>query len=157
MMSLKDIYFPGVDCDLDFKARVIYLDESDSIINQYTKFCIVLNQQVKLYGRTRQAIRNAIRICKDDNTLREYLTDKEKEVEDIMVSLFDQDWITEVYGEECRAEGREEGLTKGRAEGAKNEKIASARNFIKDCILTIENIKATGRYTPQEIEAIMAP
>ena len=161
MMSLKDIYFPGVDCDLDFKARVIYLDESDSIINQYIKFCIVLNQQVKLYGRTRQAIRDTIRICKDDNTLREYLTDKEKEVEDIMVSLFDQDWITEVYGEECRAEGREEGLTKGRAEGraegAKNEKIASARNFIKDGILTIENIKATGRYTPQEIEAIMAP
>lgn len=161
MMSLKDIYFPGVDCDLDFKARVIYLDESDSIINQYIKFCIVLNQQVKLYGRTRQAIRNAIRICKDENTLREYLSDKEKEVEDIMVSLFDQDWITEVYGEECRAEGREEGLTKGRAEGreegAKNEKIASARNFIKDGILTIENIKATGRYTPQEIEAIMAP
>ena len=153
MMSLKDIYFPGVDCDLDFKARVIYLDESDSIINQYIKFCIVLNQQVKLYGRTRQAIRNAIRICKDDNTLREYLTDKEKEVEDIMVSLFDQDWITEVYGEECRAEGRAE----GREEGAKNEKIASARNFIKDGILTIENIKATGRYTPQEIEAIMAP
>ena len=161
MMSLKDIYFPGVDCDLDFKARVIYLDESDSIINQYIKFCIVLNQQVKLYGRTRQAIRNTIRICKDDNTLREYLTDKEKEVEDIMVSLFDQDWITEVYGEECRAEGREEGLIKGRAEGraegAKNEKIASARNFIKDGILTIENIMATGRYTPQEIEAIMAP
>ena len=153
MMSLKDIYFPGVDCDLDFKARVIYLDKSDSIINQYIKFCIVLNQQVKLYGRTRQAIRNAIRICKDDNTLREYLTDKEKEVEDIMVSLFDQDWITEVYGEECRAEGRAE----GREEGAKNEKIASARNFIKDGILTIENIKATGRYTPQEIEAIMAP
>ena len=149
MMSLKDIYFPGVDCNLDFKARVIYLDESDSIINQYIKFCIVLNQQVKLYGRTRQAIRNTIRICKNDNTLREYLTDKEKEVEDIMVSLFDQDWITEVYGEECRAEGREE--------GAKNEKIASARNFIKDGILTIENIKATGRYTPQEIEAIMAP
>ena len=71
------------------------------------------------------------------------------------------EYVKEVYGEECRAEGREEGLTKGRAEGraegAKNEKIASARNFIKDGILTIENIKATGRYTPQEIEAIMAP
>ena len=149
MMSLKDIYFPGVDCDLDFKARVIYLDESDSIINQYIKFCIVLNQQVKLYGRTRQAIRNAIRICKDDNTLREYLTDKEKEVEDIMVSLFDQDWITEVYGEECRAEGREE--------GAKKERINSARNLIKAGVASLDALKASGIYTPQEIEAIMAP
>ena len=161
MMSLKDIYFPGVDCDLDFKARVIYLDESDSIINQYIKFCIVLNQQIKLYGRTRQAIRNAIRICKDDNTLREYLTDKEKEVEDIMVSLFDQDWITEVYGEECRAEGREEGLIKGRAEGraegAKKERINSARNLIKAGVASLDALKASGIYTPQEIEAIMAP
>ena len=149
MMSLKDIYFPGVDCDLDFKARVIYLDESDSIINQYIKFCIVLNQQVKLYGRTRQAIRNTIRICKNDNTLREYLTDKEKEVEDIMVSLFDQDWITEVYGEECRAEGR--------AEGAKKERINSARNLIKAGVASLDALKASGIYTPQEIEAIMAP
>ena len=149
MMSLKDIYFPGVDCDLDFKARVIYLDESDSIINQYIKFCIVLNQQVKLYGRTRQAIRNTIRICKNDNTLREYLTDKEKEVEDIMVSLFDQDWITEVYGEECRAEGR--------AERAKKERINSARNLIKAGVASLDALKASGIYTPQEIEAIMAP
>ena len=164
-MSLKDIYFPGVDCNLDFKARVIYLDESDSIINQYIKFCIVLNQQVKLYGRTRQAIRNTIRICKDDNTLREYLTDKEKEVEDIMVSLFDQDWITEVYGEKCRAEGRaegrEEGLIKGRAEGraegAKKERINSARNLIKAGVASLDALKASGIYTPQEIEAIMAP
>ena len=164
-MSLKDIYFPGVDCNLDFKARVIYLDESDSIINQYIKLCIVLNQQVKLYGRTRQAIRNTIRICKDDNTLREYLTDKEKEVEDIMVSLFDQDWITEVYGEECRAEGRaegrEEGLIKGRAEGraegAKKERINSARNLIKAGVASLDALKASGIYTPQEIEAIMAP
>ncbi|MGN1048974.1 MAG: hypothetical protein ACI4P9_00405, partial [Selenomonadaceae bacterium] len=68
---------------------------------------------------------------------------------DIMVSLFDQDWITEVYGEECRAEGR--------AEGAKKERINSARNLIKAGVASLDALKASGIYTPQEIEAIMAP
>ena len=73
-----------------------------------------------------------------------------------MVSLFDQDWITEVYGEECRAEGREEGLIKGREEGAKKERINSARNLIKAGVASLDALKASGIYTPQEIEAIMA-
>ena len=51
------------------------------------------------------------------------------------------------------AQGRAEGEAKGRVE----EKIQSARNFIKDGIVTLEKIKASGRYTDQEIAAIAAP
>ena len=67
------------------------------------------------------------------------------------------EYVKEVYGEECRAEGREEGLTKGRAEGAKKERINSARNLIKAGVASLDALKASGIYTPQEIEAIMAP
>ena len=71
------------------------------------------------------------------------------------------EYVKDVYGEECRAEGREEGLTKGRAEGraegAKKERINSARNLIKAGVASLDALKASGIYTPQEIEAIMAP
>ena len=54
---------------------------------------------------------------------------------------------------EALAQGRAEGEAKGRLE----EKIQSARDFIKDGIVTLEKIKASGRYTEQEIAAIAAP
>ena len=52
---------------------------------------------------------------------------------------------------------RQEALAQGRAEGRLEEKIKSARDFIKDGIVTLEKIKASGRYTEQEIAAIAAP
>ena len=44
--------------------------------------------------------------------LKEYLEHRETEVEDIMLTLFDQDRITELYGNERAAEGRAEGMLK---------------------------------------------
>jgi len=55
------------------------------IINQYVVFTKVINDQIKIYGRKREAITEAIRICKDRNILKDYLTSREKEVVDIMI------------------------------------------------------------------------
>ena len=55
--------------------------------------------------------------------------------------------------ERNRREAAAEAAAKAKAE----EKIQSARNFIKDGLITLANIKASGRYTEQEIEAIAAP
>ncbi len=46
--------------------------------------------QIKLYGRTREAIINTINICKDRDILKEYLSSREKEVVDMMMTLFDE-------------------------------------------------------------------
>ncbi len=46
-----------------------------------------------MYGMTEQAIKEAIRICKDRNVLKEYLERKETEVVTIMMSLFDDERI----------------------------------------------------------------
>ena len=48
-------------------------------------------------------------ICKDQDVLAEYLNDREKEVVDIMMTLFEQEYAVERYGDEKRAEGRTEG------------------------------------------------
>jgi hypothetical protein len=60
-------------------VRVIYENDSDSIINQYIIFSKVYDEQRKKYGRTRQAIIETIRLCKDRNVLKEYLESREME------------------------------------------------------------------------------
>ena len=60
---------------------------------------------MKLYGRTRKAVLETIYICKDEDVLAEYLKDREKEVVDIMMTLFEQEYAVERYGDEKRTEG----------------------------------------------------
>lgn len=92
-ISLSKEFFGGVDTAVDVKARVFYESESNDIINQYILFSKVYDGQRKQYGRTKKAITETIRICKDRDILREYLEDREREVVSIMMSLFDEEEI----------------------------------------------------------------
>lgn len=95
-LSFKEEYFKDEECCIDAKVKIIYLDDSNSIINQYIKFCLVLDDQIKIYGRDIKAIEETIRICKEANILAEYLMSREVEVKDIMHTLFDQQRIDEL-------------------------------------------------------------
>ncbi len=112
VLSLKDEFFPATDCCIDAKVKVIYLHDSDDIINQYIGFCRVFNEQVALYGRTLTAAKEIIRICRDRNLLEEYLSEREKEVEDIMLTLFDQEYVLDLERDSIRAAALEEGIMK---------------------------------------------
>ncbi len=46
---------------------------------------------------TQKAVAETIRICKDKNVLREYLSQREKEVVTIMMSLFDEEQIIKSF------------------------------------------------------------
>ena len=49
-----------------------------------------------------------IRICKDRNVLKEYLENKEQEIVDIMMTLFDDEQVLEAYAEDIKnSEARE--------------------------------------------------
>lgn len=109
-ISLSKEFFEGADIDLEIKAKILYESDTDDIINQYIIFCKVFNEQTKQHGMTRQAVTETIRICKDRNILREYLTQKEKEVVTIMMSLFDEEQIMRSF---IKSERYEE--TKGNA------------------------------------------
>lgn len=54
-------------------------------------------KQRRLYGNTKQAITETINICKNRNILKEYLENKEQEVVDIMMTLFDDEQILKAY------------------------------------------------------------
>ena len=48
-----------------------------------------------------------IRICKDQNVLSEYLLGREKEVVDIMMTLFNEEYILKTYVESEKQEAAE--------------------------------------------------
>ncbi len=112
-LSLADEFFAGDNTFLDVKVKVIYDGEEGDIIHQYVAFTKIYDEQIARYGRTRQAVLEAIRICKDSDVLKDYLESREKEVIDIMTTLFDQEYAVDRYGEEMRAEGRAEGRVEG--------------------------------------------
>ena len=91
IISLSQEFFDGEDIDIEIKAKVIYEGDKDNIINEYIIFCKVFNEQIKKYGMTKQAVTETIRICKDRNILKQYLSSKEVEVISIMMSLFDDE------------------------------------------------------------------
>jgi len=98
-------------------VKVLYGDDRQSIIGQYVRFCKVLNGQIAKLGYTDQAIAETIRICKDENVLKDYLISHEQEAVNIMMALFDDDYIQEMYGYEREQKGRKEGRMEGRKEG----------------------------------------
>lgn len=63
-----------------------------------------------MYGRTLTAAKEIIRICCDRNLLKEYLGEREREVEEIMSILFDQEYIWDLERNSIRAEGRNKGI-----------------------------------------------
>ena len=128
-IRLSDEFFEGSSQYLDVNVKVLYGDGKDDIITQYVNFTKVYNEQVRLHGKTRNAVLETIRICKDKNVLKQYLLEREKEVIDIMMALFDQQKAVEQFGYEMKEEGRAEGHREGRAEGKLEGKKEAAINM----------------------------
>ena len=95
-------------------------------------FCRIFNEQARLYGLTEKALRETIRLCRDQDVLKEYLERREREVTKIMSLLFDQETVTRIREErlyrEAMAEGEAEGKVRGRAEGEAEGKVQGSVN-----------------------------
>ena len=110
-MILSEEFFPDIeDISLDVKVKMIYGDNKDDIIGQYVLFTKVYDEQRKLYGRTRKAIEETIRICKERNVLREYLESHESEVVTMMMTLFDEEQIIKNHDAAIRREATEKAI-----------------------------------------------
>ncbi len=108
IISLSKEFFDGADIDIEIKAKVIYESNKDNIINEYIIFCKIFNEQVKAHGMTKRAVTETIRICKDRNILKQYLSSKEVEVVTIMMSLFDDEQIMRTYEKDLKRETERE-------------------------------------------------
>ena len=116
-LTLSKSFFGGREAALDVRVRMIYDGKEGDIIAQYVMFSKIYKKQRALYGQTQKAVQETIRVCKDKNVLKAYLENRETEVIDIMMTLFDQEYALEAYAEEIRQEGRAEGRLEGIGEG----------------------------------------
>lgn len=113
IISLRQDFWNDPDAKLDILARVIHSENKHDIIGQYIIFTHILDEQIKIHGRKRIAAENTIRICQDNDVLREYLEGLKKEVVPTMMLLFDQDYVTEMYAREREEKGERRGEKKG--------------------------------------------
>ncbi|MCR4876207.1 MAG: hypothetical protein K5922_03440 [Clostridiales bacterium] len=116
---------------VDVKAKIIYDSAPGDIINQFITFCRVFDRQIKEHGRAREAVEETLRICKDENVLKEYLRDEEAAT--IMFTLLDEQKAKRFWEEELRQEGRAEGRAQGRMEGG----MEMLTGLVKDKLLSI--------------------
>ena len=90
-LLLSQEFFGGEEGAVEVRVQMIYDGEEGDIISQYVSFTKVLKEQVRRWGRTKEAVKETIRICKDQEILEEYLAEREEEVISIMADLFDDD------------------------------------------------------------------
>ena len=147
-ISLTKEFFRGEECALEVTIQVLYGDpawedtttndktELD-IIQQYIFFTKVYNEQLVKYKRTKKAITETIRICKEQNVLKEYLESREKEVVDIMSTLFDEERILQIHIENRVKEAAERAARKAAKAAAK----AAAKKAAKE----VEEVKEEAR------------
>ena len=118
-----------------------YID--NNLKNQYVTFTRIYNEQVKRYGRTREAVLETIAICKDENVLKEYLGSREQEVVSIMMSLFDDEYILKTYVASKEKEAAER--------AAKEAAKTAALKFYKKGV-SIEDIADSLDVPKEEVE-----
>ena len=101
-------------------------------------------EQLGKYKRTKKAITETIRICKERNVLKEYLESREKEVVDIMSTLFDEERILQIHIENRVKEAAERAARKAAKAAAKaatkKQGEEAAEKMLKTGKLTIEEI-----------------
>lgn len=102
VISLSEEFFDGEKISIDANVKVLYQENENDIIGQYIIFTKVYNEQRGLFGSTKKAILETIRICKDRNVLKEYLESKEQEVVDMMMTLFDDEQILKAYTKDIK-------------------------------------------------------
>lgn len=108
---------------------------------------MMLSIASKLHGRTREAALETIRICKNQNVLREYLLGREREVVDIMMTLFNEEYILKTYVEsrekEAAIEREKRGSEKAKMETAQRmrEMGISVKDIAKASQASVETVE----------------
>jgi len=178
-LLLSEEFFGGRQTAIEVTVKMLYGENIKNVIGQYVRFCKVFNRQIKEYGYDPIAIQETIRICKDEDVLKAYLEEREKEVTSIMMALFDEEYIQKAYGNEKYNEGIAEGMAKGKAEGkaegmaegmakgiakGKAEGIVQGKaagmlemliNLVRDGVINIKDASSRAHMSESEFSALL--
>lgn len=140
VLRLSDMYSgPG---GVEVEIQVLRDTGAGTIVDQYIRFCEISNEQRKQYGYTMKAVEETLRICCEENILMPFLASCQREVQDIMVTLFNQERITEIHEYNLRKEARQEGWQQGRQEGRQEGRQQGIEEGIRAMVLTLKEFTA---------------
>ncbi|MCC8014726.1 MAG: hypothetical protein LIO87_05975 [Eubacterium sp.] len=151
VLTLSEEFFGGDETAIEVRVNVITDKNGKGIIGQYIIFTKVLDMQRKTLGNTEEAIINTIKICKNENILKDFLQEHEKEVYNIMISLYNYEKIYEMFERELIAEGEARGEAEGEARSLErvvlemlkdNEELSKISKFTHLSLEKINEIKA---------------
>lgn len=152
VIHLSDLYGGGGSAEITI--RILRANGTGNIVDQYVRFCKIADEERKRDDSAERAIERILRRCKQEGVLSAFLAGREKEVRDIMVTLFDEEWIKKMHEhsirEEARVEGRKEGRKEGREEGRVEERVSVLKNLMKNAGWTVEQAMAAMGFSPEE-------
>lgn len=133
-ISLSEEFFQGDNSYFEVNVSVIDINNAEDIALEYILFCKIYQEQYRTYKENKKAIEEAIRICLDEDILKEYLRDKQNKVGDIMLYT-----LTQEYKEECiREEGMKEGMREGMKEGERKGQFKIIADLYLEGDITLE-------------------
>ena len=106
-LRLSTLYGGG-EGDVEVKIRVLKDTGKRTILDQYIRFCEICTEQRRIHGNTEKAVKEILRICREENVLMPFLMLREKEVQDIMITLFDEEYIARMHDRDLLNQGRQE-------------------------------------------------
>ncbi len=106
-LRLSDLY--GGNGDVELKVRVLRDSGEKNILDQYIRMCGICGEQRKKHGKSEDAANGILRACFEEGILTPFLEKWEREVRDIMITLFDQEYATRMFEWEAEERGQRTG------------------------------------------------
>ena len=115
----------------------------------------MLDAQVRRFGPTKEAADEAIRICQNRGVMADYLEDRKKEVMDIMIMLFDQEYAVEQCLKEQARESEQKGLQKGIQKGIQKGMLRTLFSLVQEKLLPVSIAAKKADMTESEFLSLM--
>ena len=139
-ISIRRDIFKDERCCIEAQVKMLYADDSLSIIDQYIKYCFTFDEQVKIHGYTIKALKETFKICKKQGYLTQYLKEHEAEVIKMMDILFDQERQDRLNNAamcaQYLARGRSEGIGIGETRGRTQGSLFAYGSLVQDKLIT---------------------
>ena len=155
---------------LELKAKVIQHKQGDDILSQYIEFSEIYRKMFKQYKNDRRkVVIETIESCKQAGVLQSFLTLHEREVYDMMSSLFDIEYerkLLQAQEAREREEELQEAIKEAKEKVAKevSEKVAKeteksnseaiAKNLLQLGKLSTEEISQMTGLSIEEVETL---
>lgn len=137
MLRFSDIYEGHGSVELEVKVLVD--DGSGEILDQYIEFSKIVDAQTRQYGRTQQALEETLKVCAEKEILMPFLKTREKEVVDIMTTLFSQEKVWEIERFNIARESEARGQAREREKSIMSL-IKTVQELVSDKTLAVQKL-----------------